>query len=858
MRRSFFSIALALLVPWPLCVPSALHACGITTHVEVTQRAAAFFEHPDESSWRDIIHDHPEALQAGASFPDWGYILPDYGDAAEAAHWDPFLQAAANHVYVNYPQPWDEETEEFIAFLFGTTQHSVADISWHGLGVDEGFIDMLAAQDTAGDWDDAHDMADVGGDLLGAYELSQAYMESVWIVPTADLVEVYHGLGYDDVTRAAINAGMMIIALGGHAERLAGQLLYPSVAAKGPTMTEAYQDYFVGGLDDMGVSSAWKFLEVIDWMEEGVEAASDRPVPDPAHTVRLGPIMRLGLELEKAGAITLTREESDRVLRIVVRTNTEAWLKFAAEYHSKHKVTFTPQTQSPTIEAREHSPAPSIHFTVDTPYSHLGTSLAAADFDGDGIDDLAMGAPGFGPPGTAQQGAVYVFMGEGDAENGTIELSDQSADIVLTGATSGERLGYSLAAGDFDGDGFSDLAVGAPTHGASSLEYTGKVSLYRGSAAGLEPTPALTYASGAVYDNFGHGLSAGDVNGDGFDDLIVSSPFSRGGGVQRGLAALFLGDASLFSKDSPPTTLSTQEGSMPIPSPEGRRAAGHLPTDPPRAPSADKQTPPAPAARTLEDADALLYGEHDYDWFGMDVALARVPEIGTFLLIGAPSADQEGKAGAGALYGYLYGELAQPRFIVKGDEEFLELGHAVEAGTILEADGMQAIVSAPGAVHGRELYAGRVYVFNIDELEGSVDLGDVAASATFIGEGAGARFGWSLGLADVDGDGTTDLYCGAPFRSSAEGVEVGAGYFWIAPTLNGGGLSYPSVSATSIIQGSIPGARLGSEFAVLKGGTHPLIALSARQSDEAAPSAGTVSLWTDLFTDQSSASGQWR
>lgn len=152
--------------------------------------------------------------------------------------------------------------------------------------------------------------------------------------------------------------------------------------------------------------------------------------------------------------------------------------------------------------------------------SYLGHSLASGDVNGDGYDDLVVGAPAIGD--TVNQ--VYVFLG---SASGVMATGIADADSVLADDV-GNFFGSSIAsAGDLNGDGYDDIAIGAEQYG----DKVGRVSVFYGSASGITATSASeadTTLSGedGAYSKFGTVSSAGDMNGDGYDDLIVLAPYA--------------------------------------------------------------------------------------------------------------------------------------------------------------------------------------------------------------------------------------------------------------------------------------------------------------------------------------------
>ena len=162
----------------------------------------------------------------------------------------------------------------------------------------------------------------------------------------------------------------------------------------------------------------------------------------------------------------------------------------------------------------------------------FGSAVAAGDFDNDGFADLAAGAPFRSVGGQGAAGSVGVLYG---SAGGLTTTGGQLFTQVGGADEESDQFGVALATGDFNNDGFADLAAGAPGENVNGRGGAGAVSVLYGSSGGLTAAGGqlFTQVGGAVEtgDGFGSALAAGDINEDNFADLGVGAPGENVGGV---------------------------------------------------------------------------------------------------------------------------------------------------------------------------------------------------------------------------------------------------------------------------------------------------------------------------------------
>jgi hypothetical protein len=168
----------------------------------------------------------------------------------------------------------------------------------------------------------------------------------------------------------------------------------------------------------------------------------------------------------------------------------------------------------------------------------FGSALATGDFNGDGRDDLAIGVFRDVVNGILEAGSVnIIYGGNGGLTSSGDQLFNQATVGVTGTAETQDQFGVALAAGDFDGDDFDDLAIGAPSGNVGGDNNAGEVNVLYGGAAKIQTageqliTRDSLGGASVAGERFGAALTAGNFNGDGRHDLTIGAPSATIGGL---------------------------------------------------------------------------------------------------------------------------------------------------------------------------------------------------------------------------------------------------------------------------------------------------------------------------------------
>ncbi|MBS1516868.1 MAG: FG-GAP repeat protein [Bacteroidetes bacterium] len=352
-------------------------------------------------------------------------------------------------------------------------------------------------------------------------------------------------------------------------------------------------------------------------------------------------------------------------------------------------------------------------------YAYFGNSVCTAgDVNGDGYSDVIIGAHLF-DNGQSEEGAAFVFHG---SASGLSPFSNWSAE----GNQANIYFGYSVStAGDVNGDGYSDVIIGAFGYG-NGQNSEGAAFVYHGSASGLSITSNWSAEGNQVEADFGISVStAGDVNGDGFSDVIVGASYFDNGQSNEGAAFVYHGSASGLSLTSNWSA-------------EGNQVEALL----------------GNSVSTAGDVNGDGYSD---------------------VIIGAYYYDngQTNEGAAFVSHGSASGLSLYPNWIGEKNQAYAGFGYSVSSAGDVNGDGYSDVIVGAYTFDNGQTDEGAAFVYH-----GSSAGISITSNWTAEGNQAYANFGYSVSSAgDVNGDGYSDVIVGAP--SIDNGIsEQGAAYVY--------------------------------------------------------------------------------
>ncbi len=361
----------------------------------------------------------------------------------------------------------------------------------------------------------------------------------------------------------------------------------------------------------------------------------------------------------------------------------------------------------------------------DDAFDHLGRAVSYGDINGDGYMDIIIGAYEADPGGRSEAGKTCVVFGSSNPPT-TIDFDWVFPDITIYGIDQWDRSGSAVASGDINGDGYDDVLIGAPGAGSSGAVYV----IFGSSSPPSEIDLNQESVNISIFGgSSGRVVASGDINGDGYDDIIIGAyTASPEGRISAGKTYVIFGF-------SPPS---------------------HITID-----------------LSIQQADITIYGDDAHENSGFAVASGDVNNDNyDDIIIGAPAANPHGYWHQGTTYIVFSFSFPLPPYVldlnlwpaditIYGDDDEDRLGSTVASGDINNNGYNDIIIGS-----WRDSYV--IFGESLPPTPCIIDLRSQLADITISGKSFPA-----IDIGDVNGDSYDDIIIGAyratpiPGRGSA-------------------------------------------------------------------------------------------
>ncbi len=397
-----------------------------------------------------------------------------------------------------------------------------------------------------------------------------------------------------------------------------------------------------------------------------------------------------------------------------------------------------------------------------------GSVSAAGDVNGDGYSDVIIGSYYY-DNGQSNEGRAYVYHGSATglsaAANWTSESDQASANF-----------GWSVAAaGDVNGDGYSDVIVGAYQF-SNGHSNEGRAFVYYGSANGLSASSNWTAESDQAFANFGWSVAAaGDVNGDGYSDVIIGCPNFDEGQTYEGKVFVYYGSVSGLSMTADWTKASDVAGSF---FGYSVSTAGDIDGDG----YSDiiigqigynnylgRIHVHRGSGSGVSSFNWIISGENTGDRFGSSVSCAGDVDGDGYsdIIVGASDYNESTTGGAAYLFkGAAGGISSSLEWVTYGNQPNAGYGTSVATAGDVNGDGYSDVIVGAHSFDNGQTNEGKSFVYH-GSADGLADAGDSRESNS-----NNAQLGYSVSTAgDINGDGYGDIIAGAPKLSAGQYQE---------------------------------------------------------------------------------------